>query len=126
MYTTAQQAYDAVGKATDSNRKLEAAALFKIARQMEIYRDAGKDPMRGEFLTGALLSNLRLWTLFQSELAQEDNELPSDLRVDLLKLSAFVDRRTFEVMAEPAPEKIQSLIDINRHIASGLAAAQEN
>jgi flagellar biosynthesis activator protein FlaF len=126
MYTTAQQAYEAVGKATDSNRTLEAAALFKIARQMELHRDAGRDPGRAELLNGALMSNLRLWTLFQSEVAQPDNELPTDLRVDLLKLSAFVDRRTFEVMVEPSPEKIQSLIDINRHVASGLAATPEN
>ena len=126
MYTTAQQAYEAVGKATDSNRSLEAAALFKLARQMEIYRDAGRDPVRSELLNGALMSNLRLWSLFQSELSQPDSELPVDLRVGLLKLSAFVDSRTFEVMVEPAPDKIQSLIDINRHVASGLAATPEN
>jgi flagellar protein FlaF len=126
MYTTAQQAYEAVGKATDSNRKLEAAALFKLARQLEIYRDAGSDPVQSELLNGALLSNLRLWTLFQTELAQPDSELPTDLRVDLLKLSAFVDKRTFEVMVEAAPEKIQALIDINRHLASGLTAVPEN
>lgn len=122
MYTTAQQAYEAGGKATDSNRKLEAAALFKIARQMELYRELGADPTQSELLTGVLMSNLQLWTLFQSELSQADSELPTDLRVDLLKLSSFIDRRTMEVIAEPLPEKIQALIDINRHIATGLAA----
>ena len=49
-----------------------------------------------------------------------DNALPVDLRRDLLSLSAFVDRRTFDVMASPSPEKLSALIDINRHIASGL------
>ncbi len=123
MYTNAQQVYESNGKATDSNRKLEAGALFKIARMLETYRDAGADPVRSEHLVAALRSNLHLWTLFQSELAQENHELPADLRLDLLKLSAFVDQRTFEVLAEPVSSKIQALIDINRHIAAGLASS---
>jgi len=40
-----------------------------------------------------------------------------------LRLSAFVDKRTFQVMAEPSPDKLQALIDINRNIAAGLSTA---
>jgi flagellar biosynthesis activator protein FlaF len=44
-----------------------------------------------------------------------------ELRRDLLRLSGFVDKRTFEIMAEPEPTKLQALIDIDRNIAMGLS-----
>jgi hypothetical protein len=48
--------------------------------------------------------------------------LPDDLRVNLLQLIQFIDRRTFDVMAFPAADKLAALISINRNIAAGLAA----
>lgn len=115
------QAYDQGNKATDSNRRLEASALFKTARMLEDCqrdwdRTGGDDRLRE-----ALKLNQTLWSLFQSNLAQEELPLPAPLRVNLLRLSAFVDRRTFEVMSEPAPEKLTALIDINRQLAAGLS-----
>lgn len=122
MYNDAKHAYEAGDKATGSNRKLEATALLKMARLLEEAKRSWSTPSGRSMLVEALRKNQRLWTLFQTELAQPDHEMPSDLRVDLLKLSAFVDRRTFEVMARPEPEGVQVLIDINRQIALGLAA----
>jgi len=55
------------------------------------------------------------------EAARPDHEMPIDMRVRLLKLCAFIDRRTFELLARPEPEKVQVLININRQVASGLA-----
>ncbi len=46
-----------------------------------------------------------------------------ELRRDLLRLSGFVDKRTFEIMAEPEADKLIVLIDINRNIATGLSSA---
>jgi len=45
--------------------------------------------------------------------------------VDLLKLSAFIDRRILETMADPSPEKLTAIININRNIAAGLREAPE-
>jgi len=59
--------------------------------------------------------------VFQSELSSEDNPLPPEVRRNLLNLSWFVDKRTFETMANPVPTNLSVLIDINRHIAEGLA-----
>jgi flagellar protein FlaF len=53
-------------------------------------------------------------------LTQADNPLPEEIRQNILSLSVFVDRRIFEVMAYPAPEKLDILISINRNIAAGL------
>ena len=69
---------------------------------------------RQHLLSEALKRNQKLWTLFQAELARPDHELPVDLRRDLLRISRFIDKRTFELLSSPEPEKLTALIDINR------------
>ena len=74
----------------------------------------------------ALKFNQRVWSILQSELAKEDNPLPTRLRRDLLSLSAFIDRRIIETMAYPSPEKLSIVIDINNNIAAGLRGSPVN
>lgn len=121
MYGSAKKAYESGAKATTSNRELEATALFKAARQFEACRDTWGEPGHEERLEQALRYNQRLWTLFQDELARPDHPMVPALRRDLLQISVFVDKRTFEILSAPSPEKLQALIDIDRNIASGLA-----
>jgi flagellar protein FlaF len=109
-------------KAGGSGRELEAAALFKAARLLEGARQDWESPDRARRLSDALRYNQRLWTIFQTDLARPDHELPVDLRVAVLRLSAFVDRRTFELIADPRPARLDSLIEINRQLALGLSA----
>jgi flagellar biosynthesis activator protein FlaF len=125
MYESPLRAYEEGAKTSSSSRDLESSALFKAARVLEACQNSWQTADRPTRLAEALRHNLRLWTLFQVELAEPDNQLPADLRVNLLRLSSFVDRRTFEIMADPRPEKLQALIDINRQIASGLANKPE-
>jgi len=47
------------------------------------------------------------------------------LREDILNLSLFVDKRFFEVMAYPSPEKLSIVIDINFNMAAGLRTNPE-
>ncbi|MDD3951642.1 MAG: flagellar biosynthesis regulator FlaF, partial [Desulfobacterales bacterium] len=75
---------------------------------------------RQEKLTEALRSNQVIWSVLQSELARDDNPLPLDIRRNLLTLSVFIDKRIIQIMAHPAPEKLQVLIDINLNLAAGL------
>jgi flagellar protein FlaF len=42
------------------------------------------------------------------------------LRLDVLRLAAFIDRRIFETLAYPSPEKLSIVIDINNNLAAGL------
>ena len=121
MFSTPTQAYAEAGKSHASSRVLEADALFKTARMLEECQREWESPERPERLRDALRLNQRLWTFFQVELSREDHELPVDLRRDLLRLSGFIDRRTFDVIAAPRPEKLNALIDINRNVASGLS-----
>lgn len=121
MFNSARQAYEQAAKTAVSSRELEASALFKCARMLEACQKAWDEPGRPAELEAALRQNMRLWTLFQAELASPDNRMPTDIRVNLLKISRFIDQRTFEVMADPRPEKLQALIDIDRNIGSGLS-----
>ncbi len=106
---------------TDEARELEAALLIRAAILLKECQDEwGRDGQEVR-LDEALKFNQRLWTVFQSELANEGNPLPDEVRRNLLNLSWFVDKRTFETLANPDVSNLNVLIDINRHIAEGLA-----
>ncbi|MCX5855922.1 MAG: flagellar biosynthesis regulator FlhF, partial [Deltaproteobacteria bacterium] len=60
------------------------------------------------------------WSIFQGELMKDDNPLPKKLKQDILSLSTFIDKRIFEVMAQPAPEKLEVIINLNLNLAAGL------
>ncbi|MCP4716086.1 MAG: flagellar biosynthesis regulator FlhF, partial [Deltaproteobacteria bacterium] len=53
-------------------------------------------------------------------LKRSDHPMPVDIRRNLLQLSVVVDRVTFDILENPAPEKLTMLININRNIAAGL------
>ncbi len=125
MFASARRTYEYGTKAAPSGRELEAAALFKAARQLEACCRDWDAPGRAQRLDEALQYNQRLWTFFQSELAADDCTLPSELRLNLLRLSGFIDRRTFEMMAAPTVEGLQSLVEIDRNIAAGLSTRVE-
>lgn len=71
-------------------------------------------------LDDALKYNQRIWTILQVELAKPDNPLPDHIKRDLLLLSGFIDKRIFDTMASPRPEKLDVIIKINENIAAGL------
>ena len=126
MYQNPLQAYESVNKSTGSGRDAEAAVLTKAALQIKNCRDNWDADNRNENLDSALKFNQRIWSIFQAELAKKDNPLPSKLKVDLLNLSRFIDKRTFEVLAYPTTEKLKILIDINNNIAAGLRTRTES
>lgn len=113
-------AYQSVEKATLSGRELEASVLSKAANQMQDLSRTWDEPQLEERLEDALRFNQRVWSFFQVELSQEENPLPAEIKRNLLVLSAFIDKRIFEVMAYPAREKLDILISINRNISAGL------
>lgn len=120
MFASARRAYESGTKAAPSGRELEAAALFKAARQLEGCRQEWQAPDLDRRLDEALRYTQRLWTFFQGEWMADDCPLPANLRSNLLRLSAFVDRRTFEMMSQPTSQGLQALIEIDRQIAAGL------
>jgi flagellar protein FlaF len=121
--TQSLRAYKHVEKATQSGREIEAAVLTKAAVKLKECQDNWDAPDRDTKLDVALKFNQRIWTIFQSELSRDDHELPKKLRLDILRLAAFIDRRIFETMASPSPEKLKIVIDINNNLAAGLRSS---
>ena len=103
-------------------RELEASVLNKAAEMIEDVVGHWQEDVNHKRLDSALRYNQALWGVFQAELISDRNMLPMDLRQNILTLSDFVDKRTFEVMACPEPEKLDILIKINRGLAEGLRA----
>ena len=116
----ALKTYEHVSTATRSGREVEATVLTKAAVKLKECQDNWDAPDRDHRLDEALKYNQRIWSIFQSELLREDHEMPRKLRLDILRLAGFIDRRIFETMAFPKPEKLNIVIDINNNLAAGL------
>jgi flagellar biosynthesis activator protein FlaF len=114
------EAYRNVERATLSQRDIEASVLSKAASRLQSIKDNWRRDDHEAQLEEALNYNQQVWTFFQAELSAEENPLPEEIRRNLLSLSLFVDRRTFETLAYPAPEKLDVLININLNVAAGL------
>ncbi len=114
------EAYRNVEKATLSQRDLEASVLTKAALQLQSIKDNWSQENHNADLEDALSYNQRVWTFFQAEISLEGNPLPDEIKRNILSLSFFVDRRTFETLAYPAAEKLDALININLNVAAGL------
>ncbi len=123
MYSSPLQTYETVNKTTMSGREIEVAVLNQAALKLKECQDNWDTDDRDERLNAALEFNQQIWSIVQGELLKADNPLPQQIRQNLLALSAYVDKRIFEIMAFPSPEKLNIVIDINRNIAAGLIQA---
>jgi flagellar protein FlaF len=124
VYTTQLNAYQTNNKTTLSGRELEASVLSKAAVMLKQCQDGWESADLTQMLSEALKYNQKVWSFFQTEIANPDNPLPKRLKEDLLSLSIFVDKRIFEIMSYPSPEKLTAIININLNIAAGLRASQ--
>ena len=120
MYNDALNAYKSVEKATVSGKETEARVLTQAATMLRQCQKKWNDNSRAALLNQALKYNQRIWMIFQTELGKQDNPLPENIKLDLLRLSGFIDKRIFELMASPAPEGLNILIRINENVAAGL------
>ena len=115
-YPPTQGPYRNIPQAGDP-RQTEAWALTEAARRMS---EAQRDGAGADDILAAVRLNWRLWTIFQAELTNPSNELPLELRQNMLSLCNFVDKTTVDIIAEPQGAKLGILITVNRNIASGL------
>ena len=120
MYAIQLDAYRSAQASNMSGREIEAAALTRCALLLDDCRKHWAAPDRPEKLAEALRTNQVVWSILQSELVKPDNPLPADIRNNILTLSLFIDNRIIDVMANPHPERLKIIIDINLNLAAGL------
>ncbi len=116
--TQAAQAYGKVASKISSPREMEADLLLQAASQLQTIRDAW-DVKHSE-LNAALTNNRKLWSLLVATVTRPENPLPVNVRQNVANIGIFVLKHTLATMADPRPENLGSLININRELASGL------
>jgi flagellar biosynthesis activator protein FlaF len=114
----AAQVYRKVAKTVGNPREIEADLLLHSASRLQAIQDhwEGKTPDVDE----ALLYNRKLWTIFLTSVTNSENPLPAEIRRNVANLGLFVIKRTISILIDPRPDKLSSLIGINRDVASGL------
>ena len=118
MQQQAAQAYQQVAKQTADPIEIEAGLLSKAASDMSRIKDNWEEGKSD--LARVLIHNRRLWTVFLETVTKDENPLPREIRQNIANLGIFVLSHTLEVQAEPAPDMLEVLININREIAAGL------
>lgn len=112
------KAYGAIALQTANPRELEAGLLLDAAARLQQIQDSWDS--RHPELDAALLNNRKLWTIFMSSVASPDNPLPAGVRQNVVNLGLFVLKQTMATLANPRPESLRALININRELAAGL------
>lgn len=121
MYGSQLQAYRNVQKTTvSSGRDIEASVLTQAALKLQVCQSNWGEAGNDDKLDEAIQYNQRMWSIFQGELAKDENPLPKKLREDILSLSLFIDKRIFDIITSPSPEKLTAIININLSLAAGL------
>ena len=118
---SAAQAYKNVSRQTSSPRELEASLLLQAAARLQaVQENWNNDTGVKAKLDDALLYNRKLWSVFVGDMADASHPMPRELRQNFLNIGLFVMNHTVAVMSNPQPERLGSLININREIAAGL------
>ena len=115
-------AYSAHQQVNIDSREVDKRALLSCASRLEeAKKDGGKDMKKYQ---DAVRHNQHLWTMFQVAIADPASPMNHNLKLTLLRLSGYVDKVSFRIITEFMPEKLDSLININKIIAAGLAKSQ--
>ena len=77
-------------------------------------------------LPAALTYNRKLWTVLATAATNPNHPLPDPIRINIVGLANFIFNHTMTILAEPSPNRIGVLVNINRELATGLRVAGGN
>ncbi|MEM7680161.1 MAG: flagellar biosynthesis regulator FlaF [Pseudomonadota bacterium] len=112
-------------KNTPDQRELEARALLKAAKMISDLQ-MNWDQVDQTSLEETLKYNRKIWVLFYETATQSVEEgRPNSLKASIINLATFIFKRETEILSDPnrQPEKLDTLININKEIAAGLMAS---
>jgi flagellar protein FlaF len=98
-------------------REVEAMAFTKAALLLE---DAKKSIGNITEYSKSLRFNHLLWTIIQADLTDPENQLPPEIKANVMSLSIFVDKQTTKALRSTSATDLDVLININRNLAAGL------
>lgn len=113
----AEAGYSAATRTIETGRDAEAKIF---ARMIATLKAAARKNEEGDVrpLAEALFRNNQLWTTLASDVALEGNELPVDLRAQIIDLTAFTVRHSNKILQ--GEETVEALVNINTAVMRGL------
>jgi flagellar protein FlaF len=92
-----------------------------IDRSIELLQAAEKAGPQSRESIDALHFLRRLWSLLLEDLAKPENDLPEQLRADLISIGLWVMREAEEIRLERSTN-FKGIIEVSENIRDGLAA----
>ena len=92
--------------------------LLQAAARLQAIKDSWHENKSD--LDDALHYNRKLWAVLLTSVTGDSNQLPIDIRQNVANLGVYVIKQTMAIMTDPQPHALNSLILINRELASGL------
>jgi flagellar biosynthesis activator protein FlaF len=108
---------DVIDERPATGRARERAAILHT---IELMSAAEADGPRSRKAVEALHSVQRLWSLLIEDLAKPENELPGQLRADLISIGLW-NLREVENIRHGRAGSFESLIEVSAAIAGGLS-----
>ena len=105
-----------------NKREMDAAAFSQAAYVLDQAKQKLDDV---DLRERALKYNRLLWSIIQADVSEDDNDLPEELKANLMSLSIFVDKQTSKGLTDPTEELFDSLIGINLNISEGLLEGEK-
>jgi len=110
------QAYGRAQNTTENPRSMEYRLLAQVCGALSRARDGKRGT--SDFVD-ALLWNKKVWDAFIIDLSSDGNQLPKELRAQIIGIGLWVGRETIQVL--DGNGDIDALINVNRTIMEGLA-----
>jgi len=115
----AQSAYAPASAATHTPRDVEYHAFAYVTGLLAAARDVAEGaPGRVARLAEAMYENVRLWMALAADAASDGNQLPVELRAQVIGLANFSRSHMSRVLA--GAESVDALIEVNMAVMKGL------
>ncbi len=112
-------AYTRASQNSENTKQTEYRAFAIFTRALEEAEAEG--PVA---VVKAVADNRQLWLTLQIDLASPDNQLPKELRAQLLSIAIWVNKYSTAAMKSEA--SLEPLITVNKQIMEGLRGAPKS
>ena len=106
----------------DIERRVLTRITFDLERLSNEYDQSESRIQRLAILSNGLAEvlaeNQTFWMALKHDLAEKENQLPTELRASLMSLALWTERQTHSIITGEA--KVEPLISVNRSICDGL------
>ncbi|MGR3712000.1 MAG: flagellar biosynthesis regulator FlaF [Shimia sp.] len=118
--TLAERAYSQANAPTKTPRKMEYDVIARITHRLKDAAQQGK--LGFAALAEAIHENRSLWTYLAVSVADDDNELPQQLRAQIFYLAEFTRQHSSKVLKGEA--SVRPLLEVNTAILRGLRGGE--